>query len=65
MDEVFLIDDFIEIVRDLYKNETDPILKRLWLQVGLKLKSQIENGECSPIDVVSDEYMKQLFANID
>ncbi|WP_414054645.1 hypothetical protein ACMGE6_04805 [Macrococcus equi] len=49
----------------MYKDETDPLLKELWLKFGLEVKRQIDNGECSPIDFANDEYMNRLFTNVD
>lgn len=56
----YIVQDLLDDLRTLYKEEADPVIKSTFLEYGLNLKQLIDDGNYSLIDYVDEDIYKQL-----
>ncbi|MBC9873858.1 hypothetical protein [Macrococcoides bohemicum] len=54
------IENYREILRDLFRNERNLILKGYWLAMGLELNELIKEGNFFLIDKADENFEKKL-----
>lgn len=65
MSRPFTIDDYLERVRVLYKDETDPLVKGYWLKLGRAINQVIETNEYMLLDEATEEFEKRIFKKME
>lgn len=61
MADLITIDDYLNRLRQLYKDETMPLVKGYWMKAGLIVKQLLDEGKYLPFDAVSDEFERELY----
>ncbi|WP_419895202.1 hypothetical protein [Macrococcus psychrotolerans] len=58
------IENYREVLRDLYRSERNLILKGYWLCLGLELNELIKDGSFFLIDRADQIFEKKLFERV-
>lgn len=65
MRNIFTIQELLIIVRQMYKNESDPNIKQLYLNFGLAIKNLIDCNELTYFDDFNKkETRDKIFGNV-
>ena len=65
MRNIFTIQDLLIVVRQMYKNETNPDLKKLYLNFGLTIKNLLDCDELTYFDNFNKKETKnKIFGNM-
>lgn len=65
MSRPFTIDDYLERVRELYKDETDPLVKGYWLKLGRAISQVVEANDFMLLDEATEEFEKRIFKKME